>query len=240
MTVSAVDSFWRSCKTEAWEAHAFDRADFMSAVWRFQVTGSELSAKCFRLFGVIFLALLVSSCAGLGGGSKVLDTYDLAVPQVKESGARKAGIQILVAEPQALKALDSESIVVRTSPSAIQYLGGAQWGDRLPKIVQARLIQAFENSGRFGGVGRPGEGLAIDNQIITDIRAFEVRTSGGDVATVEIFAKLLNDRNGVVTASKIFKNSVAAGAGSDAFVRALDAAFDETASEIVAWAAAKI
>jgi cholesterol transport system auxiliary component len=204
------------------------------------VTGSALSARWCRLIALLCLGLFASSCAGLGGGSKALDTYDLAVPSVNEKGPRKSAIQILVAEPQALKALDSESIVVRTGPSAIQYLGGAQWGDRLPKIVQARLVQAFENSGRFGGVGRPGEGLAIDNQIITDIRAFEVRTNGADVATVEIFVKLLDDRNGVVVASKIFKNTVTAGAGPDAFVRALDAAFDKTASEIVTWAAAKI
>ena len=197
-------------------------------------------AKWFRYVGVLSLSLLLSACAGLGGGTKVLDTYDLAVPTVSEKGVRKTGVQILIAEPQALKALDSESIVVRTSPSAIEYLGGAQWGDRLPKIVQARLVQAFENSGRFGGVGRPGEGLAIDNQIITDIRAFEVGTTGSDIATVEIFAKLLNDRNGVVVAAKVFKNSVSAGSGPDAFVRALDAAFDATASEIVLWAAAEI
>ncbi len=185
-------------------------------------------------------ALSVAACAGLGGGTAPLDTYDLAVPTVTDGGKRNSKVQILIAEPQALKALDSESIVVRTSPSAIEYLGGAQWGDRLPKIVQARLVQAFENSGRFGGVGRPGEGLAIDHQIITDIRAFEVRTNGADIATVELFVKLLNDRNGVVIASKVFKNSVTAGNGSDAFVRALDAAFDTAASEIVLWVASTL
>jgi cholesterol transport system auxiliary component len=204
------------------------------------VTGINSLARWLQLTFAMTLVFSLAACAGLGGNTKALDTYDLAVPTVNEKGPRKSAIQILVAEPQALKALDSESIVIRTGPSAIQYLGGAQWGDRLPKIVQARLIQAFENSERFGGVGRPGEGLAIDNQIITDIRAFEVRTNGTDVATVEIFAKLLNDRNGVIIASKVFKNSVSAGTGSDAFVRALDAAFDTTASEIVTWAAAKI
>jgi cholesterol transport system auxiliary component len=197
-------------------------------------------AKRIGLVCVLICSLFIAACAGLGGATAPLDTYDLAVPTVSESGKKNSKVQILIAEPQALKALDSESIVVRTSPSAIQYLGGAQWGDRLPKIVQARLVQAFENSGRFGGVGRPGEGLAIDHQIITDIRAFEVRTNGADIATVELFVKLLNDRNGVVIASKVFKNSVTAASGSDAFVRALDAAFDKTASEIVAWAANEI
>ena len=155
-------------------------------------------------------------------------------------GSRKSKVQILIAEPQALKALDSENIVVRSDAASIQYLGGAQWGDRLPKIVQARLVQAFENSGRFGGVGRPGEGLAIDYQVMTDIRAFEIQTAGSDVATVEISVKLLNDRTGDVGSSKVFSASVPVGAGSDAFVRGLDAAFDNVAVELVNWTAGKI
>ena len=130
--------------------------------------------------------------------------------------------------------------MVRSDAASIQYLGGAQWGDRLPKIVQARLVQAFENSGRFGGVGRPGEGLAIDYQVMTDIRAFEIQTAGSDVATVEISVKLLNDRTGDVGSSKVFSASVPVGAGSDAFVRGLDAAFDKVAVELVNWTAGKI
>jgi cholesterol transport system auxiliary component len=187
---------------------------------------------------VLGTSLFLSACAG--GASKALDTYDLAVPTVAAKGQRKANIQILVGEPQALKALDSESIVVRTGTSSIEYLGGAQWGDRLPKIVQARLVQAFENSGRFGGVGRPGEGLAIDHQIITDIQAFEINTNGQDMAIVRISAKLLNDRNGVVISTKLFESSVPSGVGASAFVTALDQAFDNAASEIVSWTSSKL
>lgn len=188
---------------------------------------------------------MLGACSSLGGGTKSLSTYDLTIPSVKpeskkQEAKRSSRVQILVVEPQALKALDSESIVVRPSLSSIEYVSGAQWGDRLPKIVQARLIQAYENSGRFSGVGRPGEGLAIDNQILSEIRAFEVRTNSGEIAVVEIFVKLLNDRSGVVMASKVFTNSVSAGSGTDSFVRALDAAFDLTAAEIVVWTNSKI
>lgn len=181
----------------------------------------------------------LSGCAAVGGASKPLDTYDLAAPDVSRTKARKSGIQILIAEPQALKALDSESIVVR-SGSSIEYLAGSQWGDRLPKIVQARLVEVFENSGRFGGVGRPGEGLAIDYQVMTDIRAFEILASGTKIAKVEISVKLLNDRNGVVAASKIFESSVGAGSSTGSFVPALDEAFSETVAEIVAWVANQV
>lgn len=189
------------------------------------------------LLGIMMLA---GGCASAGGGAKPLDTFDLAVPSISTNSSKRAGVQILVAEPQALKALDSESIVVRGSGSSIEYLAGSQWGDRLPKIVQARLVQAFENSGRFGGVGRPGEGLAIDYQVITDIRSFEIRASGNKAAKVEISAKLLNDRNGVVAAGKVFEVTVPAGSDTATFVPALDKAFSQVAAEMVAWIASKV
>lgn len=189
---------------------------------------------------ILLASGFLPGCSSLGGTNKALDTYDLAVPSVEKAGKRKTGIQILIAEPQALKILDSESIVVRNGQSSVAYLDGAQWSDRLPKMVQARLVQAFENSNRFGGVGRPGEGLAIDYQIITDIRSFEIDSTGGSRAVVEISAKLLNDKNGVIGTSKLFTATVPATSGSGQFVNALDAAFDKVASEIVAWAAANI
>lgn len=184
----------------------------------------------------LLCALLLGGCAA-AGGTKALDTFDLAAPDAVSAGPRRGKVQVLVTEPQALKALDSENIVVRSGASQIQYLAGAQWSDRLPKIVQARLIQAFERSGRFGGVGRPGEGLAIDYQIITEIRAFGIEDG---VAMVEIGAKLLNDRNGVVRSSKTFTASVRAGSGANAFVEALDQAFSGVAADLVAWAGKNI
>jgi cholesterol transport system auxiliary component len=185
--------------------------------------------------GVLLCAALVAGltgCSSIGGAAK-LNTYDLTAPEKVKAGPRKAKVQVLVTEPTALKALDSENIVVREGAGQIQYLGGAQWGDRLPKIVQARLIEAFERSGRFGGIGRPGEGLAIDYQVITDIRAFGIQDG---VAQIEIAAKLLNDGNGVVRGSKVFTASVKAGSGPDALVSALDQAFAKVASELVTWA----
>jgi cholesterol transport system auxiliary component len=195
----------------------------------------HLDSRRFRSKGLLGSALLMSLLAGCSsiGGAEKLNTYDLTGPEKVSAGPRKAKVQVLVTEPTALKALDSENIVVREGAGQIQYLGGAQWGDRLPKIVQARLIEAFERSGRFGGIGRPGEGLAIDYQIITDIRAFGIQDG---VAEIEIAAKILNDRNGVVRGSKVFTASVNAGTGPDALVKALDQAFAEVASELVTWA----
>lgn len=185
--------------------------------------------------------LPASGCAVVGGGSAPLDTYELSAPSADGSGPRRARMQVLVAEPTALKAFDGENIVVKTGPGTIAFLKGAQWADRLPKVVQARLAETLQNSGRFGGVGRPGEGLAIDYQVVTEIRAFEIRASGQESAHVAIHARLLNDRNGVVRAQKVFEASApVSGSGNDAYLAGLDRAFGEVAADIAAWTASQI
>lgn len=179
---------------------------------------------------------VLSGCAGGFGGSTPPDTYGLsAAPAVTGRAAPRR--QVLIAEPIALKALDSEQIVIRPTPSAIEYLANSQWSDRLPKIIQDKLVQAFENSGRVGGVGRPGEGLAIDYQIATAVRAFEIRVNGGEVAVVELSVKILNDRNGSVVSDRVFKaSSPVTGSGNAAYVKALDRAFEQVVADLVPWA----
>lgn len=181
------------------------------------------------------MAVLAATLVACGTKAAKNDTFSLsALASVEGPSAKNR--QILVPQPSALKALDGDQIVIRPSPSEIQYLGQAQWSDSLSKIVQAKLVQAFENSGRLGGVGMPGQGLAIDYQIVTDIRSFEVQTSGADTAVVEISAKLLNDRNGTVRAQKVFRAAVpVGGSGNPAFVKALDAAFARVTADIVGW-----
>lgn len=198
------------------------------------VSGMELlrSGTAARAALVAVLAATLAAC---GSGPAKNDTFSLSAVTAVEGPVAKSR-QILVPQPSALKALDSEQIVIRPSPSEIQYLAQAQWSDSLSKMVQAKLVQAFENTGRIGGVGTPGQGLAIDYQIVTDIRSFEVQTSGADTAVVEISAKLLNDHNGTIRAQKVFRASVPVrGTGSVAFVKGLDAAFAAVTADIVGW-----
>ena len=191
--------------------------------------------------GIAVGAMLLSGCAVLGGGSMPLDTFDLVSPNVQNAEPVRRGTQILIGEPGADQALDSSNIVVRTGSFAIEYLSGAQWSDRLTRLVQRRLSEAFESSGRFGGVGLPGQGLAIDYQVLTSLQRFEIDATRNR-ADVAIEAKLVNDRNGVVVASRQFvaQVPVSASAGSDRLVSALNLAFEDVAEDIVVWVTGRI
>ncbi|MGN7293565.1 ABC-type transport auxiliary lipoprotein family protein [Rhizobium sp. SAFR-030] len=191
----------------------------------------EANAMSKALIALPLIALLLAGC-----GSKANnDTFDLSITPMANAPTAKSR-QILVTEPTALKSLDSEQVVVRVSASEIQYLSKSQWGDRLPRMVQSKLVEAFENTGKLAGVGKPGQGLAIDYQVVSDIRAFEVDTSGADVAHVQISAKILNDRNGTVRAQRVFEASVPVrGADNAQFVAAINRAFAQVGAEIVDW-----
>lgn len=180
---------------------------------------------------------MVAGCAALpGGGPAPVDAFDLSTPAVSTSGRRALRTQILVNEPAAIKTLDGQDIAIRTAGGAIQLLGGARWADRLPRIVQARLAEMLRRSGRFGGVGTPGEGLAIDYQLLSELGAFEIRVDGQDRAEVAILVRLLNDRTGVVRASRSFTASVpVTGSGGNAYAAALDRAFAVAVADLPGW-----
>jgi cholesterol transport system auxiliary component len=102
--------------------------------------------------------------------------------------------------------------------------------------VESKLIEAFENTGQLGGVGRSGDGLAIDFQLLTNIRSFEVLAYGSPRANVELSLRLINDRDGTVIAQRVFTGSApVAGTGNETYVRSLDAAFNSIVPEIIAW-----
>ncbi|MCM2293719.1 ABC-type transport auxiliary lipoprotein family protein [Allorhizobium sp. BGMRC 0089] len=198
------------------------------------------SLKGFPKIGAcVLLPLMAAGLAACGTTSR--DTYDLASLRVAAQGRALPKRQLLIANPTALKAFDSNMIVVRVSGTEMQYLAGSQWSDTLPNMVQAKLVAAFENTGKLGGVGEPGQGLAVDDQLLTDIRTFEIDTNGPARANVAISVKLLNDRNGTVISQKLFSATVPVkGEGRQAMIDALSGAFSQVSSDIVTWTLASL
>ena len=187
--------------------------------------------------GAIAAAMLagLAGCSSLAGPS-ALDTFDLSAPRVTAKGAMRP-LQILVPEPTVDRSFDSDRIVVRPDATGIATLPGAQWSDRLPRLVQSRLVEALTASGRFRAVGRPGQGFAIDRQVLIDLAAFDWRPAEGR-AVVEATVRLMDDRTGRALAVGRFRaEEPVAGDAAKAVVAGLDAAFGRVAAEIADFAA---
>lgn len=184
------------------------------------------------------LAVSMLFLAGCGGSP--LTTYDLNAPRDGLNAARSRRL-VVVAEPQALAALDSSRMLITTSEGALNYLPGGQWSDRLPKLLQVRLMEAFENANRIAGVGRPGNRLVPSAQINSEIRRFGIEEKTGE-AVIEIAVKIVDDRSGQIIAGEIFTSRVSAPNGNTAAGAsvALDAAGQGIMRQIVAWVSRRI
>lgn len=186
--------------------------------------------------GALALAL-GGALAGCSSGPSPVATYDLSLPR---GAARQAtgGAQMLVAEPVALQALEADRIIVRGEDGSITVLGGAQWADRLPRLLQARMVQSFENAGK--AVGRAGTGLSGDYVLGADIRFFGVSTANGAAqAQIELTAKIA-DSTGRIVASRVFRGSapLTEVSGPQAAV-ALDGVMTPILADIVRWAGSR-
>lgn len=183
------------------------------------------------LAGVLAMSLGLAAC---GGPPPV--TFDLNSSRPDVVAGRGRG-QLVVNEPVASLPADSNRIVIRTGTDAVAYLTGAQWADRLPRLVQSRLIETFENARAMKAVGRPG--LAADNVLHTEIRRFEIDVTRSE-ALVEITAKIVNTSGRIVSAD-VFSAVVPAPSTEPANATAsLDLALSEVMGKIVLWTRGRV
>src|SRR5919107_3004061 len=182
-----------------------------------------------RLAPVAVLAALTGACSSAPAPA----TYDLSAPTARIRGA--AGVQVLVAEPAALQTLSTQQILVKDASGSVSFIGGAQWADNLPRLIQTRLINTFENASQLRGVARPSSGASADVQLISELRRFEIATPGNE-ATVEISVKIVSDQNGRIVNGRIFRSRVpAAAVDAPNAARALDDALSVVMLDIVRW-----
>lgn len=126
-------------------------------------------------------------------------------------------------------------MVVRDAKGTFSVLGGGQWSDRLPRLVQAKLIQAFENSSRAGVVSRPGDGVTPENQLTTEIRTFLLDARTGE-AVVEISAKLVDLKSGRIIRARVFSARTPVTSANIAEVApALDRSASAVFVDIIRW-----
>ena len=179
---------------------------------------------------------IVAGLERMTGGAAAkarLVTYDLTVPHAGEAAENPSAAQLVVLDPTALAALDAEKVQSASADGAFANLPDAQWSDALPKLMQVKILRSIEDAGRFSGVSRPLEGLATDFQLVLDVRKFQLAVN--DNADVVFGCKIVAS-NGLIIAMLVFRASVAAeAANASAAAAALDTAFGQAGSDLVAW-----
>lgn len=182
-----------------------------------------------RLAPALLLAFFTTACSS----SPTPTTFDLSAPTARIGGG--SGRQLLVNEPSALQSLATQQIIVKDVSGTITFLGDGQWSDTLPRLIQTRLINTFENASQLRGVSRPSSGAVADAQLIMEVRNFEVATPNNE-AYVVLSVKIVNDQTGRIVAGRIFRASVPVAAVNAAgAARGLDEALSIVMLDIVRW-----
>ncbi|KZK77691.1 hypothetical protein PsAD46_04714 [Pseudovibrio sp. Ad46] len=200
--------------------------------------GSRLELGVFgsTLKKIVVGAVLLGGLAGCGAsGPEAL--YGLTAPRDVPVKVRASDYQMLVATPVALQALDTSNIAVTQGGGPIySYFPKVAWTDTLPRVFQAKLVETLENTGKLRGVSQPGQGLLIDYQLQTTLRAFELQVDGGDKAYVEVAARIVDDRDGRSIGMRVFAASVpTTGDTVTDAIPALNAASDNVLAQITSW-----
>jgi cholesterol transport system auxiliary component len=144
---------------------------------------------------------------------------------------------LVIDDPRATRVYDTVRIAVSPGPGKIEYLAGAEWADRAPRLFQTALTQTFEDAGRILAVGDRVAIPVADLVLQTDIRRMEVDVASRDrAAVVEIYARLTDGKGNVFSARKFETRVNANSTEPNAVYSAFDAAFDEVLTGIVGWA----
>jgi cholesterol transport system auxiliary component len=186
----------------------------------------------------LFIALLLTGCSS---ASQLRETYDLASPFKASVKASRSRSQLTIAEPKTLAAFDSDRIAVKQVGGSFAYLADGAYADRLPRLLQTRLVHVFENSNRLASVGRPGDRMSSDFQLVIDIREFYLDIEDSNTVKIEISVKLMNDKTGRIVDAEFFSGSnIALSASSSAVAKAFEEALAVILTMIVQWAVKKL
>jgi phospholipid/cholesterol/gamma-HCH transport system substrate-binding protein len=154
-------------------------------------------------------------------------------------GPLRAGL--VIAEPTATARLQTQRFLFADGEEGTGDFANAQWSDSLPALVQAKLLQSFEN---YDIAHAP---LRADNltdnlskgglRLLIDLRQFDISGAPTPRASISLSAKLV-DGSGHLQAARIFEQSAPMENLTPASAAvAFNHAFEALERDLVLWAA---
>jgi cholesterol transport system auxiliary component len=201
----------------------------------------SLPVPYLRVFLVASLALLplLGGCGGLIPSPPKRDVYRVSPIVAFASPLPRVTAQLLIAAPIAGGGLDNDRIALSRAAGSLDYFADAQWSDRLPFLIQAAIIEAFEKSRAVPAIGSDSGGLQADYIIDSEIRDFEAvydSPDGAPRAVVRLQAKLVKmPERRILAQTSIAREEKAAANTIPKIVDAFGVALGGALQELVGW-----
>lgn len=161
--------------------------------------------------------------------------YDLKAADQFEAPRRPLEPGLVIAEPTATTRLQTQRFLFASDEEPHDDFVNAQWSDSLPQLVQAKLLQSFEN---YDIAHAPLRGDALSEggvRLLIDLRRFDIAIAPDAKATIELSAKLM-DGAGHLKAARIFEQSSPMDALTvEHAATAFGRAFEALSAEVVTW-----
>lgn len=195
-----------------------------------------------RFLPSLVLALTLAGCGSilkLPGGEPAAH-YMLRPAPAREVDTPLPAV-IMIAEPDASAALDTNRVALKPSELELQYYAGARWVDRATRMLQNHLIAAL--GGTVKDVGTEAMTLAADYRVQTNLVSFEAVYDGNKIPTVRVVleAKLFSRTPLALRERRTFRAEVAASSDKQAaIITAFDRATADITAEFVDWVLAGV
>ena len=171
---------------------------------------------------------------GGGAASAPKITYDLRAAQGFAPPVKTLRGQWAIPEPTAVAMLQTQRFLFAPARD-VPGFSEALWADSIPKLLQARLIDSFENYDIAHAPLRATDVGQTDFQLLIDVRRFRIAMDGDPAVEIGLSAKIL-DKDGKVIASRLFEESQKLDqAEPPAAVAAFGEAFSRLAKSMIGW-----
>lgn len=161
-------------------------------------------------------------------------TYDLRALKDPGPVGKTVDAQWAIPELTAVAMLETQRFLF-SPPQDYPGFAEAMWADSLPKLLQARLIESFENYDIAHAPLRGADIGQTEFQLLIDVRRFRVAVDSKPVAEIALSARVV-DKNGKVVASRLFEESEKFDhAAPPVAVAAFNEAFGRIAKDMIAW-----
>jgi len=206
------------------------------AIENIEVFTDALARNADKVDGILAgIAKMTGASQGNAPLYSLSAATDLPVPPKSKPDWR-----LVIPEPTTLLAFNTDKILTKPAPDESLPLENARWSDSLPILLQAKLVETFENAGYADAVTRTIGDFASNYQLSMDIRQFDVSTEAQPQAEIVVLAKLLSPEGEIFASRKFEVVEPAKGSDTRNYVDALSAAFDKLERELLAWTTSEL
>ena len=199
-----------------------------------------LPPDTLRMPLALVVALAAAACQGLipGASRDAPRLYELTPKSTFDPALPRVRSQLVVEVPDSASGLQTSRIAVKQKPTTLDYYARSEWTDLAPRLVQTKIIESFENSGKIVSVGREGSGLRSDYVLKSELRHFEAQLYESEKPLIRIVVnvKLVRMPAREIVANRSFERTwPVESANIDQLVAGFDEALGAVMKRIVEW-----